>query len=291
MTPKILEGKTLAEKIRQDAKVKIEELKAKHGKIPFLFAVDPAFDESSTIYLKREISACHKLGIKTELKKISPKISKSDFINLLKTCSSDKNIDAILIPRPLPEHLNDISIWQHLNPNKDIDGTSVINAGKLFLCKSFDEIEKNDFFVPCTALAVIKLMRYHNITVSGKSVAVLGRSSTVGKPLAHMLSALNATVTLCHSKTEKLAEILQNSDILLSAVGKPKFIDENLVKSDAIIIDIGTNTDEKGNFCGDVDFESVIKKASAITPVPGGVGPVTLSCLLKHIAKSAFKSV
>jgi methylenetetrahydrofolate dehydrogenase (NADP+)/methenyltetrahydrofolate cyclohydrolase len=291
MSAKILEGKTLAGQIKRNLENKISVLKNKHNKIPCLFAVDAGYDKSSSVYLQLEIAACRKLGIKTELKKITPDISADNFTGLIEKASKDDAIDAILIPKPLPQHLNDINIWSRLNPDKDIDGGSLVNMGKLFYCKSSGEIQKNDFFVPCTALAVVKLIEYYGISVEGMSVAVLGRSATVGRPLAHMLTCLNATVTLCHSKTKNLASVLKNCDMVISAIGKARFITQDMVNSKSIVIDVGTNTDAKGVFCGDADFDKVAKKAAAITPVPGGVGPVTLACLLENIVKSALRGL
>lgn len=291
MTAKILEGKTLAEKIKEEVKSKLSHLSEKYDKTPSLYAVDTGYDECSGIYLEKEISACKKLGIKTRVTKITPQISKTDFSGLIKNFSADKNCDAVLIPKPLPEHLNDISIWQHLNPDKDIDATSIINLGRLFSCKSFREIEIGDFFTPCTAMAVMELIKYYGIKMQGSFVTVAGRSITVGKPLACMLTASDATVTLCHSKTKDLYEISKKSDILISAIGKANFIKKDAVKPKSVIIDVGTNTDEKGTFCGDVDYKNMLDKVSAITPVPGGVGPVTLACLLRNIVISAYKNV
>lgn len=291
MSAKILEGKSLANRIKEKLAEKISVLKNKYGKTPFLYAVDTNYDRSSGIYLEKEIKVCHKLGIKTHREKIMPEISVENFKNLLKTFSADKKCDAILVPHPLPKHLTDISIWEHLNPDKDIDGVSVMNKGRLFACKSFAEIENGDFFVPCTAMAVVELIRHYDINISGKKVTVLGRSTTVGRPLAHMLTALDATVTLCHSKTKNLPEILQNSAIVISAIGRARFIKAEMVRSDTIIMDVGTNTDNAGIFCGDVDYGEVSKKVSAITPVPGGVGPVTLAYLIRNIVHSAYKSV
>ena len=201
----------------------------------------------------------------------------------------DSLIDAIMIERPLPSGYEDIKTWDKFGALKDVDGLSSLSIGKLFITKNMAEIEKGDFFVPCTALAVIKIIKKYAIDVKGANIAVAGRSSIVGRPLAHMLTSMDATVTLCHSKTKDIVSIFKKSDIVISAVGKARWIKADMIGENSILIDVGTNIDESGKMCGDIDFEDVKDKVQSITPVPGGVGPVTLACLLESVVRAAEK--
>ena len=199
-------------------------------------------------------------------------------------------IDALLIARPLPPQLNDLDIAANINPAQDIDGSGLISMGRLFMCKTWQQIENLQTFIPCCPKAVMRLLDYHKIILEGKKVAVIGRSNTVGSPLAKMLTAKNATVTLCHSKTKELKEITLNSDIVISAAGKINLIKKDFVKKGTILIDVATVVNEQGKCVGDMDFEN-LKDICAISPVPGGVGPVTLACLLENIIISAERKI
>ncbi|MCX5783687.1 MAG: bifunctional 5,10-methylenetetrahydrofolate dehydrogenase/5,10-methenyltetrahydrofolate cyclohydrolase [Elusimicrobia bacterium] len=286
MTAVLMEGKTLSREIKNSASEKIKIFREKKGRFPHLAAVVFKGDYSSDVYVKKEISACAGLGITADLKYMEEGMRRTEFIKLLNQLSADDKTDAVLVPRPVPKEINSPAVWEHVPPAKDIDGASTINMGRLFYCKSFDEIISGKFFVPCTALAVIKLLNYYNIDVRKGRTVVVGRSSTVGRPLAHMLSCMDATVSLCHSKTANIAQVMRSADILISAVGSPRWVKADMVKEGAIVVDVGTNADESGAFCGDVDFNAVKEKASFISPVPGGVGPVTLSCLIENIANA-----
>ena len=256
-----------------------------------LAAIHCPGDYASDVYLKKELEACHKIGIDTRQHDIAPCIAPQEFATLLRSISDDKTVDAMLVPRPLPPQLSDPRLWENMDPDKDIDGASVNSMGRLFLCKNFSEIEKGGFFAPCTALAVVRLLQYHKVEFSGKKAAVLGRSSTVGRPLAHMFSCLDATVTLCHSRTPDMAKTLAGADILASAIGKARWVKKEMLPPGAIVADVGTNSDENGVFCGDVDYAAVEPVVSAISPVPGGVGPVTLACLLENIVLAFERNV
>jgi len=284
MAALILEGKTLAAQLRGSLPGRIAAAGA--ARKPMLAAIHCPGDYASDVYLKKELEACRKTGIDAVQHNIAPDIAPREFAALLRSVSDDKNVDAVLVPRPLPAALSDPRLWENMNPDKDIDGASVPAMGRLFLCKNFSEIERGGFFAPCTAMAVVKLLRYHKVEFSGKRAAVLGRSSTVGRPLAHMLSCLDATVTLCHSRTPDMAATLANSHIIASAIGKARWVKKEMVPSGAIVADVGTNSDANGVFCGDVDYAAVEPIAAAISPVPGGVGPVTLACLLENIVIS-----
>ncbi|MDD2773629.1 MAG: bifunctional 5,10-methylenetetrahydrofolate dehydrogenase/5,10-methenyltetrahydrofolate cyclohydrolase [Elusimicrobiales bacterium] len=290
MIPKILEGKTLAAEIRCSLPARIAAAQSRLGRKPLLAAVHCPGDYASDVYLKKELKACEKTGIAARAHEIAKDTTPSDFIKLLRQLGSEKSVDAILVPRPLPRQLSDAAIWEHLDPKKDIDGASVSGMGRLFLCKTPAELEAGGFFMPCTAWAVIRLLRRHGINPSGRNAAVLGRSSTVGRPLAHMLSCLDATVTLAHSKTADIAKTLSGCELVVSAVGKARWVKADMLRPGAVVVDVGTNSDENGVFCGDVDYDAARETASAISPVPGGVGPVTLACLLENIVSAFEKS-
>ena len=286
METKILEGKSLSKSIMSGLPARVEASK-QTGRPPSLAAVNCYEDPASQIYIKRKLSACQRLGISAQVVKPEKNEDFGSFIELIKRLNSDPAIDAIMIERPLPQGYACFKTWETLSPEKDADGASAMNMGRLFLCKNFSEIEEGGFFTPCTAMAVIKLLREHKLELAGKRVSVMGRSSIVGRPLAHMLSCLDATVTLCHSRTRNLTDILKNSEVVISAVGKPRWITSSMISPGAVVVDVGTNTDSAGKFCGDVDFEDVKPGAGHISPVPGGVGPVTLACLLENTVKAA----
>jgi methylenetetrahydrofolate dehydrogenase (NADP+)/methenyltetrahydrofolate cyclohydrolase len=287
MTAKILEGKTLASEIRRGLESRIAAVIRKRGRAPRLSAVSAEEDYASALYLKKELEACARAGIETEVKTVTAAMSAAEFAEVIKEMGANPGNDAVLIPQPLPKRLASAPVWDVLDPYKDIDGASVVSMGRLFKANRFSEIDGNSFFPPCTALAVIRLLGYHNIEVRGRRITVIGRSATVGRPLAHMLTCLDATVTLCHSRSEDIAAIASRSDIVLSAVGKARWLGPEMVAGGAVLVDVGTNQDAQGKFCGDADYEAIAPKVSAITPVPGGVGPVTLACLLENIVRPA----
>ncbi len=283
----ILEGKTLSDKIINETRIMAEEVLKIKGRRPALAIINYYENSPSAYYMNLKIKKCNSIGIDTRVYMPENKTDKGYFISLIEKLNGDPDTDAIMVEKPLPEGFDDENFWDVLGFKKDVDALSSVNMGRLFITKSFSDIENGKFFVPQTAYAAVKLMKYHNIEISGKKIAVVGRSSIVGKPLAIMLSLLDATVTICHSKTKNLDYHLKNSDIIITAIGKPKYIKGDMIGNDQIIIDIGTNFDENGKMCGDVDFDSVKEKVKAITPVPGGVGPVTLSLLLNATVKAA----
>ncbi len=283
----LLEGRTLSKEILNSLESGIEKVKAALNRPPALAIINYYDDSASAVYVKRKIKVCERLGIKTDL--INPGSEKgyAYFLELLKRMEGDSSIDAIMIERPLPSGYENIQTWDKFGALKDVDGLSSLSMGKLFITKSMAEIESGDFFVPCTALAVIKMIKKYSMDISGANIAVAGRSSIVGRPLAHMLTSMDATVTLCHSKTKDIVSIFKNSDIIISAVGKARWIKADMIGENCALIDVGTNMDENGKMCGDIDFEDVKDKALSITPVPGGVGPVTLACLIENVVKAA----
>lgn len=282
---KILDGKIIAEEIHRDTIDRASSFFQKTGRKPFLAIVNYYDDSPSAYYMNLKIKKCKSLGIDVEVYK--PSMDKKSFIDLIKKLGDDKNVDAIMVERPLPDGFDDKDFWDNLNPKKDVDALSSINMGRLFITRDFSEIDNYNFFVPQTAFACIKIIKHYGIDLKGKNVVVIGRSAVVGKPLAIMLSLLDATVTICHSKTKDMPFYLKKADIIFVAIGKAKYIKKNMIGEGQIIVDIGTNLDENGKIVGDVDFDDVKDNISAITPVPGGVGPVTLACLLNATVRAA----
>jgi len=283
----IIEGKTLAAEIQSAAAAALAAVTARRGRPPHVAAVACYDDYASRVYIEKELAACARRGITSELHKISNGETPEDFRRLLKHLSSDDAVDAVLVARPLPQQLSSQDIWKHLSPAKDIDGITAENMGRLFLCKNFSEIKNAGAFFPCTAMAVARLLERHEINPAGRRVCVIGRSATVGRPLAHILTCLDATVTVCHSKTPAIASVIKEAEIVVCAIGKARWLKADMLAPECIVIDVGTNSDEHGKFCGDADFENIEKTARMITPVPGGVGPVTLACLIENIVRSA----
>lgn len=265
---KIIDGKALAIKLRAQLKEKIEQLDKKPGLAVVLVGEDPA----SQIYVRNKIKACEELGIRSYSYHFPECINQKSVETLLDELSLDENVNGILLQLPLPKHLNQEEVMSHISVEKDVDGFAPENLGLLALHK--------ERMVACTPLGVMKLLESEGIELEGKRAVVLGRSDTVGKPMAMLLLNASATVTVCHSKTQNLKEICRNADILISAIGKAKFVTVDMVKEGAVVIDVGMNRDENGKLCGDVDFESVKEKVSYITPVPGGVGPMTITMLM-----------
>lgn len=287
---KILEGKTLAAKIKETLPQRVERVTAALGRAPRLVGLGWPGDYAGLLYLTKEVNAARKLNIRADIVELNEQTKPEDFIKLLAAIAGDETIDALLIPRPLPPALNSLDIAPLLMPAQDIDGAGTISLGRLFACKTWQDIKNLNTFIPCCPLAVMELMEYHNIDLQGKKVAVIGRSNTVGKPLAQMLLCRNATVSICHTKTTDLGAILREQDIVISAAGRARFVTADMLRPSCIVIDVGTNQDEDGIFCGDVDFDNV-KDFSDISPVPGGVGPVTLANLLQNIVISSERKI
>ena len=283
---KLLEGKTLSQKILASLPGRIAGVTAKAGRPPLLAIINYYDDSPSGIYVKRKIAACGKLGLDIRLLKPDNKEDLPGFLNILGSLKDDDAVDAVMIERPLPGGFEIPAVWDAIPEGKDVDALSSLNMGRLFISKTQD-IEHAGFFVPCTALAVVRLLQYHNIAVAGKKIAVAGRSAVVGRPLAHMLTSLDATVTICHTKTQDISGLFKTSDIIVTAAGKARWITAEMVAPGATVIDIGTNMDVNGLMCGDADFEGMKDKVLAMTPVPGGVGPVTLACLIEAVVKAA----
>ena len=273
----LIDGKKLAKKIREKLKTSCEELKKK-GINPKLAVIMVGDDKASQVYVKNKSKVCDEIGIEFEEFILDKDIKQKELIKLIEKLNQDDNIHGILLQSPIPEHLDINEAFKTINPKKDVDGFNPVNIGKLCL--------NQDTFVSCTPYGVMKMFEEYNIDLTGKNVTILGRSNIVGKPLIQCCLNKNATVTVCHSKTKNLKEHTQNADIVISAIGKPKFVTEDMIKEGAVVIDIGINRGEDGKLTGDVDFERVSKKASYITPVPGGVGPMTIAMLMNNVIKA-----
>lgn len=287
----ILEGKTLAAKIRQTLPQRAERVRAALGRPIKLCAIGSTEDYGAHVYLKKEVEAAQKLGVETKIYEVNNQTPAKDFLKLVETLSADDTVDAILIPRPLPAHLAATNYADKLAPQKDIDGMSTINMGNLFLCKTWKEVQALPGFVSCTAMAVVLLLAYHCVKLEGAEAVVIGRSITVGRPLAHLLTCQNATVKICHTKTD-LPRAVHDADVVCSSAGKPGLLDASWLKKGAIVADISTNWDEQNNrLCGDAVPEQMDKFSVSYSPVPGGVGPVTLAVLLENIIISGERKI
>ncbi len=280
----ILEGKTLARTIREPLAKRAQLVCKKIGRPISLAVIGSTEDYGAYVYLKKEVAAAQKLGLHTRILEVNNQTPAEKFITLVQQVSQEASTDAILIPRPLPPHLAATDFAACLAPQKDIDGMSNVNMGNLFLCKTWAEIENLPGFVPCTALAVLRLLDFYQVDVTGREVAVIGRSSTVGRPLAHLLTCKNATVKICHRQTD-LPRAVNNADIVCSAAGTPGLLQAGWLKPGTTVIDIST-TWHNDQLSGDADPASLQARGISYSPVPGGVGPVTLAILLENMIRS-----
>lgn len=281
MTAKIMDGKKLSEEILSQLKTRVEKLRAA-GIAPRLDIILVGNDAASQIYVRNKIRTSEQIGMKGELHKFPEKTSKEKIITQIKKLNADKSVHGILVQLPLPKHLDEQGILDEISPEKDVDGLTTCSMGKL--------VAGEAKFEPCTPKGIIRLLENEKIPLEGKNAVVIGRSNIVGKPISLMLLKRNATVTICHSKTKRLQDHTKNADIIVAAVGKAKFIKENMVRKGAIVIDVGINRGSE-KIEGDVDFERVKNRVSCITPVPGGVGPMTIAMLLENTIISAERRV
>ena len=278
MAAQILNGKELSIRIKEDLRKKTEELKAE-GINPGLAVIIVGNDSASRVYVNNKKKACEECGFYSEEYALPEETTEEELLALIDTLNNKKEINGILVQLPLPKGIDSEKVLLSIRPEKDVDAFHPVNVGKIMI-GNFD-------FLPCTPAGVMELIRLTNIDVCGKECVVVGRSNIVGKPQAMLLLHENGTVTICHSRTKNLKEVCRRADILVAAVGKAKFITADMVKEGAIVIDVGMNRDENGKLCGDVDYDSVSEIASAITPVPGGVGPMTIAMLMKNTLKAA----
>ncbi|MBR2885785.1 MAG: bifunctional methylenetetrahydrofolate dehydrogenase/methenyltetrahydrofolate cyclohydrolase FolD [Clostridia bacterium] len=278
MAAQILDGKALSQKIKEDLRDKVTQLK-ENGINVGLAVIIVGNDSASRVYVNNKKKACEVCGIYSEEHALPEETTEEELLALIDCLNARKDINGILVQLPLPKGIDSEKVLLRILPEKDVDAFHPVNVGKIMI-GNFD-------FLPCTPAGVMELIRLTGIEVSGKECVVVGRSNIVGKPQAMLLLHENGTVTICHSRTKDLKEVCRRADILVAAVGKAKFITADMVKDGAIVIDVGMNRDENGKLCGDVDYDAVSSVASAITPVPGGVGPMTIAMLMKNTVKAA----
>jgi len=273
-----IDGKAVAAQVRAQAAQDAAALKAR-GVQPGMAVVLVGDDPASKIYVNNKKKACAETGIYSEEHILPAETTQEELLALIEKLNADEKIHGILVQSPLPKHLDEKLVVEHIDPRKDVDAFHAYNVGRIMI---------GDYtFLPCTPAGVIELIRSAGVVIEGKSCVVVGRSNIVGKPMAMLLLHCNGTVTICHSRTKNLAEICRGADILVAAVGRAKMITADMVKPGAVVIDVGMNRDENGRLCGDVDFDAVEPVASYITPVPGGVGPMTIAMLMKNAVRAA----
>jgi len=277
----IINGKEVSLNVRNKIRTECEELASKTGVRPGLAVILVGEDPASQIYVRNKKKACEEVGFLSREYRLGGDTPEEELLKLIDDLNADPEIHGILVQLPVPKHIDDKKVIARIDPKKDVDAFSFENVGRI-MTGEFD-------FVPCTPAGIMELLAAYDIDPAGKHAVVIGRSNIVGKPMAMLLLHKNATVTICHSRTQNLKEICRQADILVAAVGKARFVTEDMVKEGAVVIDVGMNRDEKG-LCGDVDFDAVEKKASFITPVPGGVGPMTITLLLQNTLTSARKA-
>jgi len=274
----ILNGREISEKIRKELKARVDELK-RNGLHPGLAVILVGNNPASRVYVNNKKKACEELGIRSFEYVLPEETTEMELIQLIETLNKDRAVHGILVQLPLPGHINADNVLLRISPEKDVDSFHPFNVGRIMI--------GDYYFLPCTPAGVMEMFKHAGIDLEGKECVVVGRSNIVGKPMAMLLLHSNATVTMCHSRTRNLKEVCRRADVLVVAVGKPRFINAEYVKEGAVVIDVGINRLDDGKLCGDVDFDSVAEKASYITPVPGGVGPMTITMLMKNTVMSA----
>ena len=279
----LMDGKLVSEKTRDNIKSEVERLKNEFNKTPGLAVIVVGDDPASAVYVRNKHKACLAVGMNSYQIALPATISQDELIFKIEELNADPSVDGILVQLPLPAHISEVAVTKAILPEKDVDAFHSENVGKIMIGK-YD-------FLPCTPAGIVRLLDFYNISVEGKSCVVIGRSNIVGKPMALLLLERNGTVTVCHSKTKNLKEITKTADIIIVAIGKPRFLTADMVKPSAVIVDVGINRGDDGKLVGDVDFEAVSEVASYITPVPGGVGPMTITMLLENTLTAARKQI
>lgn len=278
MNPMILDGKATSKKIKDELKEKVSML-AQKGIVPTLAVVIVGDDPASHVYVRNKKRACEYIGIKSLSYELTSQASEDDVLSLVEELNSNPDVNGILVQLPLPSHISEEKVIMTIDPKKDVDGFHPISVGNLSI--------GNPGFVSCTPYGIIELLKRYDIPISGKKCVIVGRSNIVGKPIAMLLLREHGTVTLCHSRTADLKKECREADILIAAIGRPKMITDEYVKEGVVVIDVGINRLEDNSLCGDVDYEKVAPLASYITPVPGGVGPMTIAMLMTNVVESA----
>lgn len=275
----IIDGKAVSQQTREKIAVETKELKEKTGITPGLAVVIVGDDPASRVYVNNKKKACAEVGFYSEEHALPAETTQEELVKLVKELNSREEVDGILVQLPLPKHIDEKAVIEAISPKKDVDAFHEQNVGKIMI--------GNYSFLPCTPAGIVELIDSIGVDVTGKECVVIGRSNIVGKPMAMLMLHKNATVTICHSRTKNLPEVCRRADILIAAVGIAKFVKADMVKPGAIVIDVGMDRDENGKLCGDVDFENVKEVAGYLTPVPGGVGPMTISMLMKNTLTAA----
>ena len=273
----LIDGKLISTQIKDELRQEVAELKEK-GILPCLAVIQVGKDPASSVYVNNKKKACAYIGIESKAFELEDTITQETLMNLIDELNGDSTVHGILVQLPLPKHLDEEAVIQAIAPEKDVDGFHPETVGNMCI--------GSKGFLPCTPAGVIQLLKRSNIEIEGKECVVVGRSNIVGKPMAILLLRENGTVTIAHSRTKDLKEVTKRADILVAAVGKPKFITADYVKEGAVVIDVGIHRNEDNKLCGDVDFDDVIDKVSAITPVPGGVGPMTIAMLMNNCVET-----
>ena len=279
----LIDGKLVSKKTRESIRLKVEGLKAKHNITPGLAVIVVGNDPASAVYVRNKHKATLEVGMNSYQIELPDGTSEEALLEKIKELNGDPAVNGILVQLPLPRHISEKRVIAAISPLKDVDAFHPENVGRIMI-GDYD-------FLPCTPAGIMRLLEFYEIGVEGKRCVVIGRSNIVGKPMAHLLLEKNGTVTVCHSKTEGLSEITRSADILVAAVGRPLFVTADKVKPGAVVIDVGINRNSEGKLVGDVDFESVSEIASYITPVPGGVGPMTITMLLENTLLAAEKQI
>lgn len=273
----LIDGKKVAQEIKDELKEKVANLKSQGREIT-LVVVLVGSDPASQVYVRNKQKACEYVGINSKTYRLADTTTQDELLKLIDELNNDNKVNGILVQLPLPKHIDEDLIIKTISPLKDVDGFHPENVGKLSIGQSG--------FVSCTPAGVIELLKRYKIEIEGKHCVVIGRSNIVGKPMSMLLLRENATVTICHSRTKDLKSITKQADILVASIGKPRFVNKDFIKENAVVIDVGINRDENNKLCGDVDFEEVKDHVKAITPVPGGVGPMTIAMLLRNCLDS-----
>ncbi|MBE6746196.1 MAG: bifunctional methylenetetrahydrofolate dehydrogenase/methenyltetrahydrofolate cyclohydrolase FolD [Ruminococcaceae bacterium] len=276
---KIIDGKAVSLKVKDELKEQTKRLAQEQGFVPCLAVIIVGEDPASQVYVSNKKKACEYIGYKSLGFELPESTTQQELLELIEKLNNDDTVDGILCQLPLPKHIDEETILNAIDYDKDVDAFHPTNVGKIMI--------GNYHMLPCTPAGVMELIDSTGVSLEGKNAVVIGRSNIVGKPMSMLLLHRNATVTICHSRTANLKEICANADILVAAVGKASFVTEDMVKEGAIVIDVGINRNARGKLCGDVDFESVKEKAGAITPVPGGCGPMTIAMLMKNTYNAA----
>ncbi|XHX37773.1 bifunctional methylenetetrahydrofolate dehydrogenase/methenyltetrahydrofolate cyclohydrolase [Streptococcus dysgalactiae subsp. equisimilis] len=279
----IMDGKALAQKMQSELTIKVQQLKQEKGIVPGLVVILVGDNPASQVYVRNKERAALAAGFKSETVRLSESIYQEELIAIIERYNEDDTIHGILVQLPLPNHINDKKIILAIDPKKDVDGFHPMNTGHLW--------SGRPLMVPCTPAGIVEMLREYEVDLEGKHAVIIGRSNIVGKPMAQLLLDKNATVTLTHSRTRHLEDVCRHADVLIVAIGQGHFVTKDFVKEGAVVIDVGMNRDDNGKLIGDVAFDEVSQVASKITPVPGGVGPMTITMLLEQTYQAALRSV